>query len=65
MALGVSWRKGPTVVDQHNKILDAAPSGPYSFNFMQFWGKFGKIVCWRSLEGWHPHLGEILDPPLT
>ena len=23
--------------------------GPNSFNFMQFWGKFGKIVCWRPL----------------
>ena len=34
------------------------PPHPNSFNFMQFWGKFGKIVCWR------PHLGEILDPPL-
>ena len=32
---------------------------------MQFWGKFGKIVCWRPLlEGWRPHLGEILDLPL-
>ena len=34
------------------------PWGPNSFNFMQFLGKFGKIVCWRPL------LGEILDPPL-
>ena len=24
-----------------------APPGPNSFNFMQFLGKFGKIVCWR------------------
>ena len=23
------------------------PGGPNSFNFMQFLGKFGKIVCWR------------------
>ena len=23
--------------------------GPNSFNFMQFWGKFCKIVCWRPL----------------
>ena len=37
---------------------------PNSFNFMQFLGKFGKIVCWRPLEGWRPHLEEILDPPL-
>ena len=41
-----------------------APPGPNSFNFMQFWGKFGKIVCWRPPEGWRPHLGEILDLPL-
>ena len=37
---------------------------PNSFNFMQFLGKFGKIVCWRPLESWRPHLGEILDPLL-
>ena len=41
-----------------------ALGGPNSFNFMQFLEKFGKIVCWRPLEGWRPHLGEILDPPL-
>ena len=41
-----------------------APPGPNSFNFMQFLGKFGKIVCWRPLEGWRPNLGEILDSPL-
>ena len=23
------------------------PGGPNSFNFMQFWGNFGKIICWR------------------
>ena len=33
------------------------------FYFMQFLRKFSKIVCWRPLEGWHPHLGIILDPP--
>ena len=43
------------------------PPGPYSFNFMQFWGKFGKIVCWHPPHpppkwGWRPHLGEILYP---
>ena len=38
---------------------------PNSFNFMQFLGKFGKIVCWRLPGGLAPHLGEILDPPLT
>ena len=42
------------------------PRGPNSFNFMQFLGKFGKIVCWRPPppESWRPLLGEILDPPL-
>ena len=25
----------------------APPGGPNSFNFMQFLGKYGKIVCWR------------------
>ena len=28
--------------------------GPNSFNFIQFLGNFGKIVCWRPLEGWCP-----------
>ena len=39
---------------------------PISFNFMQFSGQFGKMVCWCPLppESWRPHLGEILDPPL-
>ena len=57
-----------SVADLHSKILDARhlPGGPNSFNFMQFWGKFGKIVCWPlPSESWRPHLGEILDPPLT
>ena len=34
------------------------PGSPNSFNFMQFLGKFRKIICL------HLHLGEILDPPL-
>ena len=32
------------------------PGGPNSFNFMQFLGKFGKIVCWRPP-------GELASPP--
>ena len=40
------------------------PRDPSSFNFMQFLGKFGKIVCWRPPGSWRPLLGEILDPPL-
>ena len=42
----------------------APPGGPNSFNFMQFLGKYGKIVCWRPPGSWRPLLGEILDPPL-
>ena len=30
--------------------------GPNSFNFMQFLGKFGKIVCWRPP-------GKLAPPP--
>ena len=37
---------------------------PNYFDFMQFVGKFGKIVCLHPLEGWHPRLWEILDPEL-
>ena len=33
------------VAELHSKILDE-PSGPNSFNFMQFLGNFGEIVCW-------------------
>ena len=43
----------------------ALPRGPNSFNFTQFLLKFGQIVCWRPGEGWRPHLGEMLDPPLV
>ena len=32
------------------------PRGPNSFNFMQFLGKIGKIVCWRPP-------GEFVHPP--
>ena len=42
----------------------APPQGPNSFNFVQFLGKFGKIVCWHPLEGACPNFGELLDPPL-
>ena len=41
-----------------------APRGPNSFDFMQFLGKFRKIVCWGPLGSWRPLLGKILDPPL-
>ena len=48
-----------SVVDLRRGERDTPPGDPNSFNFMQFLRKFGKIVCWR------PHLGEILDPPLS
>ena len=32
------------------------PEGPNSFNFMQFLGKYGKIVCWQPP-------GELAPPP--
>ena len=35
------------------------PVGPNSFNFMQFLGKFGKIVCWRP----PPPPGELVPSP--
>ena len=44
------------MADLHSKILDAPPRGPNSFNFVQFLGKFGKIVCWRPP-------GELAPPP--
>ena len=31
---------------------------------MQFQGNLAKSYVGTLLEGWHPHLGEILDPPL-
>ena len=46
-----------------NAGREGCPRGPNSFNCMQFLGKFGKIICWRPLEGWRPRLGEILDLP--
>ena len=33
------------VADLRGKRGTCAPRGPNSFNFMQFLGKFGKIVC--------------------
>ena len=48
------------MADLYSKILEAPPD-PNSFNFMQFLGKFGKIICWHPPESWRPLLG---DPPL-
>ena len=58
--------RNSTVADLRGGLEGRAPSGrPNYFNFMQFLGKFGKIICWRPSPGiWRPLLGEILDPPL-
>ena len=41
------------------------PMNQTFLNFMQCFGKFDKIVCWHSPEGWHTLLQGILDlPPL-
>ena len=39
-----------SVTDLHSKVLDLhpRPRGPNSFNFMQFLGKFSKIICWAT-----------------
>ena len=68
---GIVANKGKVYVELQHAVADLRgargtrtppPEGPSSFNFMQFLGKFGKIVCWRPPG---PLLGEILDPPLT
>ena len=43
----------------------APPTAQNFLDFMQFFGKFDKIVCWRPPEGRRPLLQGILDPPLT
>ena len=45
-----------SVADLRGGARDARAPGPNSFNFMQFLGKFGKIICWRPL-------GELAPPP--
>ena len=42
----------------------APPTAQNFLNFMQFFAQFGKIICWRPLEGWRSLLRGILDPPL-
>ena len=39
------------------------PAAQNVLNLMQFFAKFGKIICWRPLEGWRPLLLGIQDPP--
>ena len=56
-----SENEDKAVADLRGEGASDGHGGPDSFNFMQFLGKFGKIVCWRPLDSWQPHLGEILD----
>ena len=55
-----------TMADLHSNILDRhpPPPGSYSLNFTQFLGNFDKTNVGAPLEGWRPHLGEILNPSL-
>ena len=46
-----------TLADLEGARGTRAPPGPNSFNFMQFLGAFGKIVCWRPLPR------ELAPPP--
>ena len=42
-------------------LRGSIPGGLNSFNFIQFLGKFGEIVCWCPLpppEGWRPTSGK-------
>ena len=45
-------------VSQNSAVISTVtpPGGPNSFNFMQFLGNFGEIVCWRPP-------GELAPPP--
>ena len=44
---------------------DASPGGSEFFQFHAVIGKlWQKSYLYDPLEGWRPHLGEILDPPL-
>ena len=54
-----------SVADLRWRGREGRPShGQNSFNFMQFLGKFAKIMCWRPLENWRSQLREILGPPM-
>ena len=66
----VYFSQNITVADLHSKILDArSPFLPAPSKFFQFHAVYGEIWQNRMLtipapEGWRPHLGEVLDPPL-
>ena len=54
------------VADLHSKIFDAPLPGVQILSIScSFWEILAKSYVGAPLESWHPHLGEILDPPLT
>ena len=63
---GLSAAYSPHSVTQSNLIIPVADLRRLQIflNFMQFFGKFCKIVCWRPQKSRCPLLRGILDPPL-
>ena len=45
----VTKTKDKSVADLHIKILEMRPPclSPIFFIFSHFWGKIGRIICWR------------------
>ena len=58
------WKASLAVADRGGGVPGAPPTAQTFLNFMQFGGKFGKIMCWHPLKGWRLLLRGILDPPL-
>ena len=52
------------MADLHSKILDARPQVQILLISCSFWENLAKSYVGVPLEGWRPHLREILDPPL-
>ena len=49
-------------MDLHSEILDMwPPRGPNSFNFVTFFENLVSHMLVLPLEGWCPHLEEIMD----
>ena len=52
------------MADLNSKILDT-PSGVQILSIScSFWESLAKSYVGAPLEGWRPHIGEVLDPPL-
>ena len=65
--MGMTDITGMTVCSGRSKdvpLVHTPPTDHNFLNFMQFFGKYGKIVSWHPPEGWGPLLWGILDPPL-